>query len=173
MSFWGNKYARASKWFEWFLLLAGVLIIVVSFIKQFVAGMIIGCVPVFLWTISLGVHNGSLLQKLERKYVKSCMDEEKMIVDKKLVVKLTLLSLLPMYFAFTFPSMLLPFGGLYALSFFVPLFIAFCAQFTVIYRRWEALEIKPNFFWPMQIGIFLFISTLSILAYFLGLYGPI
>lgn len=172
MSFWGHKYERAGIWFEWAVLAAGIFLIVSSLIwKRVVGGVLTGFILVYIWTFSNGTRYGMRLQEVERRYVKSCKQEDEMVVDRGLVVRITLIASLPMYLSFVFPFLLLPIGGLYALAFFVPLFLASAARFATFYRRWQSLEVKPNFYWWMQIGICIVLIALAYLAYFFGLYG--
>lgn len=172
MSFWGYKYEKAGRWFEWIILAVGIFLVVFSLLTKGVAGGILtGFLLIYIWTFSNGTRYGIRLQELERRYVKSCKQEDEMRIDKGTVMKLTFLASLPMYLSFVFPFFLLPLGGLYALVFFIPLFLASAVRFTTFYRRWEALEVKPNFYWWMQIGICLLLIALAYLAYFFGFYG--
>ena len=172
MSFLGYKYEKAGKWFEWAVLGLGILLVLLSlFVKRVVGGVLTGFLLIYIWTFTNGTRYGLRLQEAERRYIKSCRQEDEMVVDRGLVVRLTLMASLPMYLSFAFPFVLLPIGGFYALAFFIPLFLTSAIRFTTFYRRWEALEVKPNFYWWMQIGICFALIALSYLAYLLGFYG--
>ena len=88
--------------------------------------------------------------------------------DVRYIVKCTILGSLPMYLGMFFPILLLPYGGMYAIAFFIPLIFASGLRFFTFYRRWQALEVKPNFYWWMQIGICFLMIVISFVIFFLG-----
>lgn len=173
MAHFGRKYESLSKWFEWVILAIGVLLAVASFLFRMIptGGGLLGLLLVYVWTFMLGTQNGMRLLAMERRCYKTDTGETVLRADIGLMVRLTLLASLPLYLSYILPFLLLPIGGFYAFIFFVPIFAASGVKFASFSRRWRMLEIKPNFYWVMQIGICVFMIVLAYIGYFLGFYG--
>ena len=159
---------RVGRWFEGLLIISGSALILFDLFSPRDGAMFFGFLILFIWTFIVGLRWGLLLQEAERKYIKSCRQENEMKPDLGYIVKCTVLASLPMYLAMFFPLLLLPYGGFYAIAFFIPLILASSLRFAIFYRRWEALEVKPNFYWWMQICVCLVMIVISFATFFIG-----
>ena len=159
---------RVGKYFEGCLVVIGGGLILFDLLSPRDGAMFFGFLILFIWTFILGLRWGMLLQEAERKYVKSCREENELKPDVRYIIKCTLLASLPIYLGFAFPILLLPYGGFYAIAFFIPLILASTLRLNIFYQRWAALEVKPSFYWWMQIGICFAMIVFSFVIFFLG-----
>lgn len=159
---------RVGRWFEGGMAFVGAALVIYDLLSPQDGTMFLGLLVLFVWTFILGLRWGMLLQEAERKFIKSCRQESEMKPDVRYIVKCTILGSLPMYLGMFFPILLLPYGGMYAIAFFIPLIFASGLRFFTFYRRWQALEVKPNFYWWMQIGICFLMIVISFVIFFLG-----
>ena len=168
-----NRRERVGIWFERGLVAAGAGFVLFDLLGGTDGTIFAGLMILFLWSFIVGQRNGLLLQGEERKYLEALRAEEVRYVDKKRLVRITLLASTPLYLGFALPILLLPIGGFYAIGFFIPLFGISGLRMNVFYQRWKQLEIKPNFYWWMQLGICLGMVVGSYLLFYFGMGGEV
>lgn len=169
-----NRRERVGRWFEAILLGIGIFLILLDFIATPNGTAFVGLLVLFLWTFINGQRNGLRLQELERKYVQTLREEGEMRIDRKRVIRITLLASLPLYLCMAFPIFLMPVGGMIALASFFPLFGVVGIRFHFFYERWRALEVKPqSLYWWMQVGICLCMIAVSYAIFFLVFGGEL
>ncbi|MBQ9759969.1 MAG: hypothetical protein IJW16_01325 [Clostridia bacterium] len=164
---------RVGRWFEIGILASGGGLILLDLFGPANGAAFLGFVIIFIWTFIHGQRNGLALQELERKYTKTLRQEGEMTIERAHVVRITLQASLPLYLGMAFPILLMPVGGFYALGAFFPLFAVVGIRFHFFYERWKGLELKPSFYWWMQVGICLAMIVISYLFFFLVMGGEV